>query len=163
MGRGLDRRLIESFGRTGASGEAPAPALVVAAVATALVPLAVLAWGIGARRTLLVDAGIVLAALSLVTLRHYVHVAPLWLVLVAGGAALAVAAAWVERALGRARDGEILGFTAAPLFTDERRQLTLQVVPVVATLSPSGSSPSDQPKSLGAGGAFGGAGASEKF
>jgi hypothetical protein len=159
----LDRHLIESFSRTGASGEAPAPALVVAAVATALVPLAVLVWGLRARRTLLVDAGIVLAALSLVTLRHYVHVAPLWLVLVAGGAALAVAAAWIERALGRARGGEMHGFTAAPLFSDERRQLTLQVVPVVATLSPSGSSPSDQPKSLSAGGTFGGAGASEKF
>ena len=159
----LDRRLIESFGRTGASGEAPAPALVVAAVATALVPLAVLAWGIGARRTLLVDAGIVLAALSLVTLRHYVHVAPLWLVLVAGGAALRRC-----RRLGRARaragprrrDTRL--HRGSPLH-DERRQLTLQVVPVVATLSPSGSSPSDQPKSLGAGGAFGGAGASEKF
>ena len=160
----LDRHLIEDFGRTGASGDAPARALmVVAAAATALLPLAVLVWGLRARRTLLLDAGIVLAALSIVTLRHYVHVAPLWAVLLAGGAALAIFAALVERALGRARGGEIRGFTAAALFTDEQRQLALEVVPVVATLSPAGSTPSDQPKTLGGGGTFGGAGASEKF
>jgi hypothetical protein len=160
----LDRHLIESFSRSGASGDAPRAALIIlAAVATALVPLAVLVWGVLARRTLLLDAGIVLAALSVVTLRYYVHVAPLWVVLVAGGAALAVVAALIERALGRAVGGEVRGFTAAPLFSDAQRELALQVVPVVATLSPAGRAPADQEKGFAGGGTFGGAGASEKF
>ncbi len=160
----LDQRLIENFSRSGAPSGSPAPPLMLAAaVTTALVPLAVLAWGLGARRTLLIDTGIVLAALSLVTLRHYVHVAPLWAVLVAGGAVLTILAAIVERALGRGRGGEIRGFTAAPLFTDERRQLTLQVVPVVATLSPSGAPSTEPQKEFAGGGTFGGAGASERF
>jgi hypothetical protein len=160
----LDRHLIENFSRTGASGEAPAPGLVVAAaVATALVPLFVLAWGLRTRRTLLLDTGIVLAALSVVTLRHYVHVAPLWVVLVVGGAALALLAAFVERVLRRAPGGDIRGFTASPLFTDERRQLALEGVPVVVTLSPSGAAPAHERKGFAGGGTFGGAGGSEKF
>ena len=78
---------------------------------------------------LLLDTGIVLLALSLVTVRHYVHVAPLWVVLALSGALLVVLALAVERALRRAPAGEVAGFTADPLFLDERRQQALQLVP----------------------------------
>ena len=57
-------------------------------------PLAVLAWGLRSRRTFVLDTGIVLLALSLVTLRHYVHVAPLWVALSALGRAARRASRW---------------------------------------------------------------------
>ena len=53
----------------------------------------------------------------------------------AAGALLVVLALAVERALRRAR-GESAGFTADPLFSDERRQQILQTVPVVAAFTP---------------------------
>ena len=122
-----------------------------------------LAWGLRSRRTFLLDTGIVLLALSLVTVRHYVHVAPLWVVLILAGALLVVLALAVERALRRARSGEIAGFTADPLFSDERRQHILQVVPVVAAFTPEARTPAPDPGFAGEGGRFGGGGAQEKF
>jgi hypothetical protein len=115
-----------------------------------------------ARRTFLIDTGIVLAALSLVTVRHYVHLAPLWVVLTLSGAALVVLARTVERALRHAPGGEIAGFTADPLFADERRQHALQIVPVVAAFT-AAPGPAAADKGIGAGGRFGGGGADEKF
>jgi len=138
--------------------------IVLSALATAAVPLAVLAWGARSRRTFLLDTGIVLLALSLVTLRHYVHIAPLWAMLTLSGAALVVLTLAVERALRRAPDGDIVGFTADPLFSDERRQHALQIVPVVAAFTPAGPGPAAQGKDFtGGGGKFGGGGAGEKF
>ena len=113
---------------------------------------------------MLLDTGIVLAALSLVTLRQYVHVAPLWIVLTASGAALIVLALVVERALRHSPDGERGGFTADALFSDDRRQQMLQTVPVVATFTPTAHVPATEEKGFaGRGGAFGGGGASDKF
>jgi len=128
-----------------------------------IAPLAVLAWGLRSRRILLLDTGIVLLALSLVTVRHYVHVAPLWVVLILAGALLVVLALAVERALRRARSGEIAGFTADPLFSDERRQQVLQIVPVVTAFTPEARAPAPDPGFAGEGGRFGGGGAQEKF
>ena len=54
------------------------------------IPPAVLAWGLRSRDRALIAVGIVAAALSLTTIRFYIHVAPLWVVLAASGAALAV-------------------------------------------------------------------------
>jgi hypothetical protein len=144
---------------------APSPGLMMlSALATALFPLAVLAWGLLSRRTFLLDTGIVLVALSLVTLRHYVHIAPLWVVLTVSGAALVVVALAIERALRRAPAGEIAGFTAAPLFSDERRRRALGIVPVVATFAPAAPASAAQDKDFtGGGGTFGGGGATEKF
>src|SRR5262249_7032886 len=93
----------------GFSGRGPAPAVL---------PLVILAWGWRSRRTVLLDAGIVLAALSLVTLRYYVHVAPLWAVLVVSGTTLAALALAVERALRRV-PSERAGFTTDALFSDD--------------------------------------------
>jgi hypothetical protein len=135
---------------------------MLSALATAAFPLAVLIWGARSRRMFVLDTGIVLAALSLVTLRHYVHLAPLWAILTLSGAALVVLALAVERALRRAPGGEIAGFTADPLFADERRQQALQIVPVVAAFTAPASVPEEK-GFVGGGGRFGGGGAEEKF
>jgi len=160
----LERHLLENLGRYVSRPAGPSRGLiVVSALATALVPLAVLAWGWSSRRTFLIDTGIVLLALSLVTLRHYVHVAPLSMVLTLSGAALVTLALAIERALRRAPDGSVAGFTADPLFSDERRQRALQIVPTVAAFTAPAAGPTAEDKGLGGGGRFGGGGAGEKF
>jgi hypothetical protein len=162
----LDEHVIEGFLKFAPPhGARPSWLMVVAAIATAVLPLAILWWGLKSRRVVLLDTGIVLLALSLVTLRHYVHVAPLWVVLTASGALLIVAALAVERVLRGRPGGERWGFTADPLFSDERRQQILQTVPVVATFTapPAPVAAADAPGFTGRGGAFGGGGASDKF
>jgi hypothetical protein len=159
----LDEHLVENLGRLVRDRMTPSRGfLVLSALATATLPLAILIWGLRARRTFLIDTGIVLAALSLVTVRHYVHLAPLWVVLTLSGAALVVLALAVERALRQAPGGETAGFTADPLFSDERRQHALQIVPVVAAFT-AAPGPAAADKGIGAGGRFGGGGADEKF
>jgi hypothetical protein len=160
----LDEHLLEQLRRYGPTAIAPPRGLfTLAAIATAVVPLAILVWGARSRRTFVLDTGIVLLALSLVTLRHYVHLAPLWAILTLSGALLLVLALAVERALRRAPGGEIAGFTADPLFSDARRQRALQIVPVVAAFTPAPSAPAEEKGFAGKGGRFGGGGASEKF
>src|SRR5262249_14458562 len=108
------------------------------------------------------DAGIVLVGLSIVTLRYFVQVAPLWFVLSVSGTAIVLLALWLERALRRPPGGEISGFTADVLFSDERRQRVLRTARVAATFTP----PSPQwagEKGYGGGGRCGGGGAPEKF
>ncbi len=136
--------------------------LILSVVATSLLPLAVLAWGIRSRRTFLIDLGIVLAALSLVTLRHYVHIAELWAILAITGAALLGVALALERWLSRGPGKERSGFTAEALFSDEARARLLQAIPVAATLSPSAPAPTEERFTPG-GGSFGGGGASDRF
>ena len=63
--------------------------------------------------------------------------------------------------LRRAPGREIGGFTAEPLFSDERLQRALEVIPVVATLTPAPAV--DRPGFAGEGGKFGGGGATERF
>lgn len=160
----LDERSIEHLSRRGTAGDPlPPGALLAAAVATAAFPLATLWWGLRSRRTLLIDAGLVLALLSAATLRHFVHVAPLWVVLVLAGAAIVALAIALERRLVRAPGGEVRGFTAEPLFSDERRRLALEVIPTVTTFAPTGQPAPGPDKPLGAGGQFGGGGATERF
>lgn len=160
----LDEGILEHLARLAPAREdLPRGARLAAAGATALLPPTVLAWGLGSRRTLLIDTGIVLLALSLVTLRHYVHVAPLWVVLAASGALLVLVALVVERVLRRAHGGERAGFTAEPLFADERRQQARQILPVVTAFAPGAHAPGPEPGFAGEGGRFGGGGAQEKF
>jgi MFS family permease len=160
----LDEGSLEHLARIAPSHEdLPRGARLAAGSATALLPLAVLAWGLRSRRIFLLDTGIVLLALSLVTVRQYVHVAPLWVVLILAGGLLVVLALAVERALRRARSGEIAGFTADPLFSVERRQHVLQIVPVVTASTPEARAPAPDPGFVGEGGRFGGGGAQEKF
>ena len=159
----LDAHLLEHFppGRA-APVVSSRLLLALSAVGTAIYPLAVLLWGLGSRRTFLIDVGIVLLGLSVGTFRYYVHVAPTWAVLTAGGAAVIVIALWLERALRRAPGGERSGFTADALFSDERRQRALQIAPIVATFTP-GAPVGEEKGFAGGGGQFGGGGASEKF
>jgi hypothetical protein len=160
----LDERLFEHLARLAPSRQAlPRGVFLAAVLATALLPMVVLAWGLRSRRTFILDTGIVLLALSLVSLRHFVHVAPLWIVLALSGALLIVLALAVERALRRAPAGEVAGFTADPLFSDERRQQMLQVVPVVTAFTPPAATPTPDPGFTAEGGRFGGGGAQEKF
>jgi MFS family permease len=160
----LDHRVLEALSRFGAGRPTGPPGLrIVAAIATAAGPLAVLGWGIRTRRTFLIDAGIVLLAVSFVTLRHYVHVAPTWVMLTLSGVLVVILALTLERALRRAPAGEIHGFTADPLFTDERRQYALQAIPVAATLTPAPTGPAAEREGLAGDGRFGGGGASERF
>jgi hypothetical protein len=135
-----------------------------AAVATAVLPLVILAWAWQSRRAVLLDAGIVLLALSLVTLRYYVHVAPLWAVLIVSGTALVALALAIERALQRVPGRERAGFTTDAMFSDDRGQQVLQILPVVGTLTPAGAAPAPAEKGVvPSGGASGGGGASGQF
>ncbi len=161
----LDHDLLEWLRPLAPQRVVPSAVLFAgAAVATAVLPLGVLAWGWRSRRTELLDAGIVLVALSLVTLRYYVHIAPLWAVLLVSGATLVALALAVERALRRLPGGEQAGFSTDALFSDDRGQQVLQVVAVAGTLTPAAAAAASAEKSfvLG-GGASGGAGASGKF
>jgi len=137
-------------------------ALAAALVATAATPLAVLAWGVRARRVFLVDTGALFLILSLVTLRHYVHIAPLWAILSVLGAVLLGLALAIERWLSRGAGRERGGFTAEPLFSDETKARLLQAIPVAATLQPEAPPPSEKGFTPG-GGSFGGGGASDRF
>jgi hypothetical protein len=160
----VDARFVETLLKYAPRTAPPRWLFVLAAIATAIMPLGVIAWGLKSRRIVLLDTGVVLLALSFVTLRQYVHVAPLWVVLTASGALLIVVALAVERALRRAPDGEREGFTADPLFSDERRQRIVQTVSVAATFTPAARvTATEQPGFAGHGGEFGGGGASDKF
>jgi hypothetical protein len=161
----LDHDLLERLRPLAPQRVVPSAVLFAgAAVATAVLPLGVLAWGWRSRRTVLLDAGIVLVALSLVTLRYYVHIAPLWAVLLVSGATLVALALAVERALRRVPGGEQAGFSTDALFSDDRGQQVLQVVAVAGTLTPAAAAAASAEKSfVPGGGASGGAGASGKF
>jgi len=79
------------------------------------------------------------------------------------GALLVVLTLALERALRRAPAREIGGFTADPLFTDERSRSALQAVPVAAAFTSAPPGPAAAGTGLGEGGRFGGGGAGEKF
>ena len=161
----VDHRVIEELG--GRSRALPENwpsdgAWIVSILATALVPVAVLLRGVGRRRALLVDTGLVCAALSLVTLRAYVHVASLGVVLALAGALLVVGALAVNRWLGRGAGSERGGFTADALFTDETAFRVVELVPVLAAHAPA-AKPPDEPGFTGGGGGFGGGGAGSSY
>ena len=160
----LDERLVESMRERGTTVAAPSPAIAgLSALATAAVPVLLTAWGLRSRRTLVLDAGLVAAALSLVTLRYYVHLAPLWILLSGAGAALILAALGLNRWLRGAPAQERGGFTARPLFTPSRS--ALETVAVVAAFAPD-AAPA-QPREPGGftpgGGRYGGGGAGGEF
>ena len=147
-------------------GTAPTRSAVVrtlSAITTGAFPLFVLGWGIRSRRTLLLDAGIVGTALSLVTLRFYVPIAPLWAILSVAGFGLILLALGVHRWLARSRGLQAGGFTAEPLFEDKDAQQTLGAVGALSLTPEARIAPSEQGKFSGGGGGFGGAGSSGTF
>ena len=159
----LQKGLVESIREDSWSGGAPPTIIrILSSVATALLPVIFLAWCIRSRRTLVLDLGLVFAALSLVTLRYYVHLAPLWALLSAAGAALILGALWLNRHL-RARGGEWGGFTAAPVYGAKRGQ-TLEAAAFVAGFAKAPSPAATDRGDLSTGGGrFGGGGASGEF
>jgi len=157
-----DVGLVEALTGEGRASRAPAPFRPIFAMATALVPVLTLAWGIGAHRRLLISLGLVGLLVSIVTLRFYVHVAPLWAALLVGGAsALGLALAlrrYLDAGPGHARHG----FTAEPLFADPERRSALEVAASVASLSPAARAV-ERPGFQGGGGRSGGGGATGNF
>ncbi|HEY2797016.1 MAG TPA: hypothetical protein VGK26_03940 [Thermoanaerobaculia bacterium] len=133
---------------------------VLSTAATALLPPAFVAWGLRARRTLILDLGLAFAAASLVTLRYYVHLAPLWLLLTAAGAVLVLGALWLNRLLRRSPGGVRGGFTADPLFSGRSEGLQAAAVVAGFTASPA---PARSGELSTGGGRFGGGGSSGEF
>jgi hypothetical protein len=132
-------------------------------LATAAMPVAVIAFGIASRRALLLNLGILLGVASLLTLRFYVHVAPAWVVLMGSGAAALLAAVWLRRYLAGGPNGERAGFTAEPLFEDPTRRHAGEIVGALATFTPGARAlPADSGLKPG-GGRFGGGGATSDF
>ena len=135
----------------------------LAAAATALVPLAFLAIGIARRRYPLLLLGVATVVASLVTLRFYVHVAALWVILTLSGAFVVALVFALRRYLESGPAGERHGFTAAPLFQDLARSRLLEAGAAVLTLTPAARPLREEPKFEGGGGEFGGGGASGQF
>lgn len=134
----------------------------LATLGTALVPVAVLVWGVATRRRLQIDLGVVGLLASVVTLRFYVHVAPLWLALLAGGGfALALAAA-LRRYLEAGPGREWRGLTAEPLFSEPGGRSALELAVGVAVVSPE-ARPDAAPEFQPGGGRYGGGGATRKY
>jgi hypothetical protein len=177
----LDRGLVEAIGgrgfflpslldfdpRTGAAGvlaELPWTARrVLCACLTAVAPAVLIAAGLRRRRRLLLDAGVVLAAVSIATVRAYVHLAAPWLVLAAAGGGLVSLALVLRRCLDSGPGRERGGFTAEPLFESPSRPRVLEAAATLAILSPTPRGVPTEPEFKGGGGESGGAGASGEF
>ncbi|HKD17007.1 MAG TPA: hypothetical protein VKG23_03985 [Thermoanaerobaculia bacterium] len=159
----LDRRWIEALSASPNAAEEPSGLVrILASVATALVPVVLVAWGIRSRRALFLDVGVVLAALSLVTLRAYVHIAPLWALLAAAGIVLVGAALGLGRRLRLSPGGERRGFTARSFSSGKSG---LETAAVVAAFAPA-AAPARAPEPGGfspGGGRYGGGGATGDF
>ena len=136
-------------------------ARLASVVATAIVPVAFLGWGLRARRRLVLDTGAILAALSVLTLEYYVRFGSLEITLF--GVALIGLALWLNRRLTRAPGGELGGFTASPLLSAESETLSpAAALAAAAALPASPHRPDDADFSAG-GGQYGGGGATGTF
>lgn len=158
----VDKGFLEEIGRIAGAPRHRAGdfSLLLAGIASALYPLALLAWGIRTRDRALIVLGILAAALSLTTIRFYYHVAPLWVVLASSGAALAGAALLLERWLRSGSAAERFGFTAAPLYDEGCRERLLPIAAAL-TMAPAANDLAGEPPGVtGKGGGFGGGGTS---
>ena len=128
-----------------------------------LIPVAAIAFGVVTRRRLFLDVGLALGIVSLVTLRFYIHLAPLWVVLTLGGGVAIAAALALRRFLASGAGGERGGLTAEPLFGDPEKHRSLEVAAGLAA-SPAGNATASDDRSLAPGGGrFGGGGASGEY
>jgi len=156
----LDHGFLEALRPGGAAHPAWSPAArALSAIATGLLPPAVLAAGWRGKRRLLLDIGLAFAALSFVTLRAYVHVGPLWLVLSASGTALILAAAFFERFLARERSG----WTAENLSGEDAAGAGATMLAAATALSPDARRVPATAEFKSGGGTYGGGGASGEF
>jgi hypothetical protein len=161
-----DERLLESsvvFGQRELARQWVLPRGLYV-VMTALVPLGVLALGLVRRRRPVILLGAALIATSLVTLRYYVHVAPLWVVLTISGAALMSLALGLRRWLHAGPVHERCGYTADELAGEERKLRLLETAVAVAAAGPAQRTEENAATSFeGGGGRSGGGGASGQF
>lgn len=132
-------------------------------ITTAVVPIAYLAIGLRTRRYVFLLLGAGTAVASAVTLRAYVHLAPLWVILTLSGIALVGAVFALRRFLDSGPGKERGGFTAEPLFEDLAHRRMLEAGATVLSLSPEARPVHQEPKFEGGGGAFGGGGSSSEF
>ncbi len=96
------------------------------------------------------------------TLRAYVHIADLRVVVTAAGALLVGGALAVNRWLRRGPERERGGFTADALYADEAAFRAVELAPVLGAHAPAAKLP-DEPGFTGGGGSFGGGGAGADF
>jgi hypothetical protein len=137
---------------------------VLSIVATAALPLLVLAFGVITRRGYLIDLGILLDVASLVTLRFYVHVAPVWVVLTVSGTIALLATLALRRFLASGPAGERGGLTAAPLFEDLQARQAMEMMAAATSLAPAARPlPAEAGGLEPGGGRFGGGGASGDY
>jgi hypothetical protein len=152
-----DENLIEAIGRLSAIVAEPGVARPFFVLATALVPILFIVWGIRTPRRLVLDTGALLAALSFWTLYHYVRFGSL--PIIAFGLALIGVALWLNRRLTRAPGQEIRGFTASPLLSAESEAAGPAAALVAAAAAPISMPHTERGFSPG-GGRSGGGGAS---
>ena len=162
----LDRRIVEILGeaerwQSHIARSVPSDARIASAVATAIVPIGFIAWGIRARRRLVVDAGAILAALSVLTVEYYVRFGSVEITVF--GLALIGLALWLNRRLRQAPGGEIRGFTASPLLSADSGTLSPAGALAAAAAVPVSPHPSDAADFSAGGGKYGGGGARGKF
>jgi hypothetical protein len=130
---------------------------------TAIVPIIVFVAGVLKRQRLLLILGFLLGLFSLVTLRMYVHLIPLWVALTASGILLLTIAGVLRRFLDSGTHRERAGFTADPLAERPEKHRGVEILASVATMTPNTPSSPEDPRFQGGGGEFGGGGASGGF
>lgn len=160
---GLDERVIEHLAVSGA-GLVPTYPRMLAILLTATLPLLAIALGAWRRDRLWLWLGIAMIAATAVTLRHYVHIASLWMLLAGAGAAIVAITLLLQRWLEAGSGHERRGITAQPLF-EGRLERSAEVIATLATIAPAAREiPGEAPPTMKpGGGAFGGGGASETF
>ena len=158
-----DGGFVEGLATTGTSRLRDSPMRPMAIAGTALIPVAAIAFGLATRRRLFLDLGLALGIVSLATLRFYVHVAPLWVVLTLGGAVALAAALAARRFLASGAGGERRGLTADPLFEDVARQGELEAAAALAAAPGARPATHDDRTLTPGGGRFGGGGASGEY
>ena len=154
-----DQRIVERIAAVSPPEIATAlrPVFVTA---TALVPILLIAWGVRARRRLILDTGALLAALSILTLQYYVRFGSI--AITAFGLGLVGAALWLNRRLRRAPGEEVRGFTASPVHSGESEALAPAAALAAAAASPISPPHSERDFAPG-GGRYGGGGAGGEF
>jgi hypothetical protein len=158
-----EERLLERVWSRTAAARMPAAASgarFAFAAATALVPILLILWGVRTRRRLVLDTGALFAALSFLTLYHYVRFGSL--PITAFGLALIGVALWLNRRLTRPPGEEARGFTASPLLSAEFEALAPAAALAAAAAAPISPPRSDADFSPG-GGRYGGGGATGSF
>jgi hypothetical protein len=160
-----DSRLLEGFAGGWPEEPRSSPLRVPFVAGTAVLPVTLIVLGIARRRLLLIRLGVALGVASLVTIRFYVHVAPLWVVLTGGGVAALAFALGLRRFLASGPGGERFGFTAEPLFDDPEKRHALEAAASIVAATPAATpAPTAAGSSFsGGGGQSGGGGASDRF